>query len=371
VTVVVASSSPDIGGLLRDVLPDDLDDEDGNPPVNISWGGPSSTVTVHGPLGLTVFSATPEGLGLTEAEGQQLLGSVAPGSIVAWTSIDGQDWIPVDLGVGYAHSIFEVGGELMVGGYGSVGYETWFSPNGLDWERDTGGGQELLAPWREGFVAARQQGPTPDIAYSEDRTTWQPLGVSGYLPDGFSWHFQTLAAGEAGLASVITGYGDTGFVSEDSQPVAIERDGYTLTIDGMDGPGVLTSGDNALLNLSTYSNQVHDEVVVDFRRRSVTFLHPDSLEALVSFTFEEIADAEAEALGDQHLMNEKQLVAFTADGSTWSVESVSKVFGEDAYVNSLYVTDNQVVAVVTEFTNRFATVPTVLNVVIWTAEIPN
>jgi hypothetical protein len=125
-----------------------------------------------------------------------------------------------------------------------------------------------------------------------------------------------------------------------------------------------------LLSLSTYSNQVYDEVVVDFRARSITFLHPDSLEALVSFTFEEIEHAETEAFGGQHFMNQEQLVAFTADGSTWSVESVSETFGEDALVERLYVTDNQVVAVVTEYTNRFSPVPTVPNVVIWTAVIP-
>jgi hypothetical protein len=371
VTVVVASSSPDIGPLHRDVLPADLMDGDGDPPLNFGWGGPPWVVNVHGPLGLTVFSATPEDLGLTEAEGRALLGGVGPGATVAWTSIDGRAWTPVDLGVGYVTNVFEVGGDLIVGGYGAVGYETWISPDGFDWERDAGvGGQEHLAPWRDGFVTAGQQSPTPDIAYSEDRTTWQPLGVGVYLADEFSWQFQTLAAGEGGLATVITGYDDTEFVVEDLQPVAIERDGYTLTVDGMGGSVVLRSGDEVLVSLSTYSNQVYDEVVVDFRSRSVTFLQPDSLEALVSFTFEEIEHAETEAFGGQHFMNQEQLVAFTADGSKWSVESVTEAFGEDALVERLYVTDNQVVAVVTEYTNRFSPVPTVPNVVIWTAVIP-
>lgn len=366
-TVVVASSSPDIGPLLRDVLPADLMDGDGNPPLNVGWGGPPWVVYVHGPLGLTVFTATSEELGLTEEEGRALLGGAGPGATVAWTSIDHRAWIPVDLAVGYVTDIFEVGGDLIVGGYG----ETWTSPDGFNWERDAVVGiQERVAPWRDGFVSVRQQSPTPDIAYSEDRTTWQPLGVGAYLADGFSWQFQTLAGGDGGFATVITGYDDAGFVVEDPQPVVIERDGYMLTIDGMGGPVVLSSGDDELLRLSTYSNQVNDEVVVDFRRRSVTFLHPDSLEALVSFTFEEIEDAETEAFGGQRFMDLEQLVAFTADGSTWSVESVSETFGEDAFVDRLYVTENQVVAVVTEYTNRFSPVPTVPNVVIWTAVIP-
>jgi hypothetical protein len=371
VTLVVASSSPDIWALLSDVLPADLMDGDGDPPLNFSWGSSAGAVSLYGPLGFTVFTATPEDLGLTEEEGRILLGGASPDEVVAWTSIDHRAWIPVDLGVEYVTGTFEVGGDLVVGGYGRAGYETWISPDGFEWERHAGGGeQEHLASWRDGFVAVRQQSPTPDISYSEDRTTWQPLGVASYLTDEFSWQFQTLAADDGGLATVITGYDDAAFTGEDLQPVVIERDGYTLTADGMGGPVVIRSGDEVLLSLSTYSNQVYDEVVVDFGARSVTFLHPDSLEALVSFTFEEIEDAETDAFDGQRLMNEEQLVAFTADGSTWSVESVSEAFGEDTFVDRLYVTDNQVVAVVIEYTNRFTPVPTVPNVVIWTAVIP-
>lgn len=169
---------------------------------------------------------------------------------------------------------------------------------------------------------------------------------------------------------MITGYDDTEFVSEDLPPVVLERDGYTLSVDGMNGSVALRSGDEVLLSLSPYSDRLYDEVVVDFRARTVTFLHPDSLEILVTFTFEEIEHAEAEVLNGQVGMSQEQLVAFSADGSTWSVENVTEAFGEDAYVNRLYVTDNQVVAVVTKYTNRFSPVPTVPNVVIWTAVIP-
>jgi hypothetical protein len=371
VTVVVASSSPETTLLLSDVLPAELDDENGDPPLNLGWSGPPWVVSVYGPLGLTVFSATPEELGLTEAESQALLGGVGPSETTAWTSIDGGSWVPVNLEVGYVAKVFEAGGDLIVGGYGSVGYETWSSPDGFEWEREAGAGRhEHLTPWRDGFVATDQQSSTPDITFSEDRATWQPLGLSGYLEDDFSWYFQTLAAGEGGLATVVMGYDDTAFAAEDLDPVVIERDGYTMTIDGMGGAVVIRSGDEVLLSLSTYSNQVYDEVVVDFRARSLTFLHPDSLEPLVSFSFDEIERAEAEVLGGQVFMNEQQRFAFTADGLTWSLESVFGAFGESAFVNRLYVTDTQVVAVVGEYTNRFSPVPTVPDVVIWTAVIP-
>lgn len=371
VTVVVASSSPETRLLLSDVLPAELDDENGDPPLNLGWSGPPWVVSVYGPLGLTVFSATPEELGLTEAESQALLGGVGPSETTAWTSIEGGSWVPVNLEVGYVANVFEAGGDLIVGGYGSVGYETWSSPDGFEWEREAGAGRhEHLTQWRNGFVATDQQSSTPDITFSEDRATWQPLGLSGYLEDDFSWYFQTLAAGEGGVATVVMGYDDTAFAAEDLEPVVIERDGYTLTVDGMGGAVVLRSGDGVLLSLATYSSQVYDEVVVDFRARSVTFLHPDSLEPLVSFSFDEIERAEAEVLGGQVFMNEQQRVAFTADGSTWSVESVTEAFGEDSLVERLHVTENQVVAVVTEYTNRFSPVPTVPSVVIWTAVIP-
>lgn len=370
VTVLFTSAQGDMGALLRDVLPAELEDEDGNPPLNVGWGGPPWTVNVFGPLGLTAFSATAEDLGLSEAEAQALLGGIGPLTTTAWTSTDGQAWTRADIGIQYVNTVFEVGGQLMVSGYGG-GNETWTSPDGFDWEPVAGeGGLEHLTPWRDGFVATRQQFSSPDIAYSEDRITWEPFGVDAYLADGFSWWFQTLAAGEGGLGAVITGYDDTEFVGGDLQPAVLEKDGYTLTADRLGGPVVLKEGDDVLLSLVTYSSHIHDEVAVDFRARTVTFLHPDSFEPLVAFTFDEIEQAETDAIGNGQFMLEEQLVAFTADGSTWSVESVSETFGEDAFVNLLTVTDNQVVAVVTHSTNRFGAVPELPTVVIWTAVIP-
>ncbi len=371
VTVVFGSIYPDIGALVREALPAGLKSEDGDAPLDISWGGPPWAVNVYGPLGLTVFSATSEDLGLTEEEVRALLGGAGPGPTTVWTSIDGQAWTPAEVGIGYVSNIFEVGGDLIVNGYGA-GNETWISPDGLDWERvaGVGGGLEFLNPWRNGFVAMRQQGPALDIAYSEDRISWEPFGVNEYLADGFSWWFQTLAAGEGGLATVVTGYDETGFVNEVPTPVVIEKDVYTLTIGANDGSVVLRSGVDVLLRLSTYSNQVYQEVMVDFRARTVTFLHPESLDPLVSFTFDEIEQAEAGAHEVGAFMQEEQLVAFTADGKTWTVESVAETFGDDALVETLYVTDNQVIAVVTERSSRFSRVPTAPNVVIWTAVIP-
>lgn len=73
-TVVFGSAYPDIGALLRDVLPANLKGEDDAAPLDIGWGGPPWAVNVYGPLGLTVFSATSEDLGLAEEEVRALLG---------------------------------------------------------------------------------------------------------------------------------------------------------------------------------------------------------------------------------------------------------------------------------------------------------
>lgn len=368
VTVVFASAQPDLQALLRDVLPEDLRDEDGGTPDNVSWDGTPWVITVHGPLGLTVFSATADDLGLREEEVQALLGS-GPGTTTAWTSTDGVAWASAEVGIGYVTNLVDVGGELLVTGYGA-GIETWISPDGFDWERTVPGHVvNHLTPWRDGFVGIRQETTSPDIAYSEDRATWEPLGLYVYLPDGFSWGYQALAVGNGGLATAIAGYEEGEDFIEDLGPVVIERDGYTLTLDGS-GSIVLRSGEDVVLRLSTYSNHLVEEVTVDFRARTVTFLHPDSLEPLVTFTFDEMDQAEVDAFGGQYSVDQQQLVAFTADGSTWSVENVSPTFGENAFVNLLYVTDQQVIAVVSQFPDRFARVPAAPNVVIWTAVIP-
>lgn len=368
VTVVFGSVQPDVAALIGEVLPDDLRDKDGNAPLNISWGGPPWAITVHGPLGLTVLSATAEDLGMSEEELRALLG-VGPGPTTVWTSTDTASWTPAEVGIDYVANLVEIGGELLATGHGA-GIETWVSPDGFDWQRTAGGlGVNHLTPWRDGFVGILQERARPDIAYSEDRITWEPLGLYDYLPGGIFWDFQSLAVGGGGLATAITGYEQGEDFAVDLQPVVIERDGYTLTIDPS-GPAVLRSGEDVVLRLATYSNQVFDEVTVDFWARTVTFLHPDSLEPLVTFTFEEMEQAEVDTYGGQQTMDLQQLIAYTADGLTWSMENVSPTFGENAFVNLLHVTDNQVIAVVTKFPDRFSRVPAAPNVVIWTAVIP-
>lgn len=369
-TVVFASLSPDFGSLLRDALPPELLDDGGGLPPDFDWGGPPFQVNVRGPLGLNVFTATAEDLGLTEAEGRAVLGSVGSGATTAWTSIDGRTWTPAEIGIGYVNTIIDAGGGLIVGGYGASGGETWASPDGFEWERTGVGGGEHLAPWKDGFVAARQQGRTPDIAYSDDLTTWEPFGLRYYLDDGLSWQFQALAAGEGGLAAVLTGYDERAFDFEDPGPVVIERDGYELAIDGGSGTVTLGSGEDVLLSLNTYTNQIYEEVVVDFQTRTVTFLHPDSLQPLVSFKFDELEQAEGEVYGSGHVANDEQLIAFSSDGLNWSIEDASEAFGEDVYIPLVYVTDSQVVAVATKYSNRFSRIRTAPEVVIWSAVIP-
>lgn len=368
VTVIFAAVHPDVAALIGDVLPDDLRDADGNAPTNISWSGPPWAITIYGPLGLTAFSATAEDLGLSEEELAPVLG-VGPGPTTVWTSTDAVSWTTAEVGIRYVERLVEVGGELLATGYGAA-IETWASPDGFDWERVAGGlGVNHLTQWRDGFIGVLQERATPDIAYSEDRTTWEPLGLYDYLPDGIFWDFQSLAVGGGGLATLITGYEPREDFGVDLKPIVIERNGYTLTIDPS-GSTVLRAGEDVVLRLGTYSDKVFDEVAVDFEERTVTFLHPDSLEPLVTFTFEEMERAEVAAYGAEETVDLQQLVAFTADGLTWSMENVSPTFGGNSFVNFLHVTQDQVVAVVTRYTDGVSRVPAVPDVEIWTAVIP-
>lgn len=371
VIVVFASSSPDVDGLVRDLLPGHLPADDFEAPLGISWGGPPWEVDAYGPLGINVFSATAEELGLSDDEAQALFGQPEAGSTTAWASHDGETWAPIDIGIDYVYDIAEVGGDLIVRGYGASD-ETWISSNGFDWERETSReAVEHLAQWRGGFVASQQWTSVPDIVYSEDRLTWESLGVQEYLADDHTWWVQTVAASEKGVAVLISGFAEREDSYTEPRPLVIERDGFTLTVDWMgSGSMSLTSGEDELLHLFGYSEQAHEEVVVDFTSRKVTFLDPASAEPLVSFTFDEIEQAEADAYQDDVFMQEERILAFSADGVTWSIENLAETFGAAAYVNSIHVTQDQVIAVVTEYEEVYNRVPQAPKVVIWTAVIP-
>jgi hypothetical protein len=226
--VVFGSTQTDISSLIRDVLPPELLAEYGTSPYGYGWGE-LPLLTVYGPLGLTVFTATAEDLGLTEVDVRELSGG-GPDPTTLWTSNDGETWSMTELDLSYVNNVFDTGGELIAAGFGRSGAEIWTSPDGFEWTRESSTKSEFLARWRDGFVAGIE-GPATGVSYSEDLSDWVSLGLAAYLGDDLSWQVNSLAASEGGVAVALWGYDEGGSFTGDPEPVAIDKGVYTLTVD--------------------------------------------------------------------------------------------------------------------------------------------
>jgi hypothetical protein len=316
-----------------------------------------------------VFTATAEDLGLTEVDVRELSGG-GPDPTTLWTSNDGETWSMTELDLSYVNNVFDTGGELIAAGFGRSGAEIWTSPDGFEWTRESSTKSEFLARWRDGFVAGIE-GPATGVSYSEDLSDWVSLGLAAYLGDDLSWQVNSLAASEGGVAVALWGYDEGGSFTGDPEPVAIDKGVYTLTVDSSNGSTTLTSGNDILMRLHSFSDQIQDDLEIDFPSETVTFLRPDTGEPLVTFTFDELDQAQADSYGNQSLASDQdQFIAYTSDGETWSIQSVADAFGEDIRIVQVHVTNEQVVVVGARATEAFLRVPTVPDLLTWTAVIP-
>ncbi len=235
----------------------------------------------------------------------------------------------------------------------------------------TAGGVEVVTTWNGGFLGDRYSATSSGLAVSPDGEVWEPLGVEQLLPEGLSWGFDPIAAGEAGIAAVATGYDESmGF--EEPEPFVLEKDGYALTADEMRSSLVLSEGDTEVLRLFLDSGQVHEEVAVDFPTRTVTFIDPATDDPVVTFTFDELDEAQQASYEGMDESREQRAFLFSRDGSEWSVQDLTDIVGENAFVSELLVRDDQVIAVLAQVPISFATGPPSIppTVQIWTAPTP-
>jgi hypothetical protein len=232
----------------------------------------------------------------------------------------------------------------MMIGYGMQGeLATWTSSNGFEWEPvDSIGMPDIVVPWSDGLIGTRYSGSHPDFVHSEDGEEWESFGVDQLLANDLSWFLDQLSAGGTGAAVVAHGYdaSDEGFRSE---PVVLEKEGYTLLSDNSRGTLVLERDDSVVLELSLFSEQVEEGVTVDFETETITFADPETDQTLVTFTFEEVEQAEMAAYGSPWT-RDRQILLFTQDGLEWSVQEMGRIIGEDRAIGPLLVTEHDVIA---------------------------
>ncbi|HEX5695622.1 MAG TPA: hypothetical protein VFZ15_04515 [Acidimicrobiia bacterium] len=367
--LVFASTYVATEQILLDALPEAVRPATGRYRYGMDWGGDPFQISVQGPLGIPVFSATAEELGLSEEQIELLEGPGIVTPVMVWSSLDGETWARFELEASSVGAVApNPGGGLMMVGYGMRGeLATWTSSNGFEWVPvDAIGMPDIVVPWNDGLIGTRYSGSHPDLVHSEDGEEWESFGVDRLLAEDVSWYFGQPSAGATGAAFVAHGY-DPSDQSFEPPPVVLEKDGYTLTRDNTDGTLVLERDDSVVLQLSPHSGQVIEGVTVDFETETITFSDPETDRAHVTFTFEEIEQAETEAYGAPG--REPQILFFAQDGLEWSVQEMGRIVGDDRAIGTLLVTERGVIAATYAFPNVPTGSPPAPNIEMWLATL--
>jgi hypothetical protein len=290
---------------------------------------------------------------------------------MVWSSTDGAGWVVSEMELDHVMSVStNENGELVALGYGMFGMEAWTSTDGLEWMSvGTVGEVDSLTAWNDGLIGVEYFGPSGEIVHSDDTENWEPLGAEQLLPTELSWSYWPLAVGGAGIATVAHGY-DEFMEFEAPEPMALERDGYTLTIDQERGSIVVVDGETTVIRLPMGSERVPDEVVVDLAAETMTFLDPESGEALMTFTFAELDEAEQAPFEGMEGGMDSQVFLFSPDGSAWSVQDLADFAGTEGSIDAMVVTDDRVVAIVVGNSESFVGPPEIPYVKIWTGLVP-
>jgi hypothetical protein len=225
---------------------------------------------------------------------------------------------------------------------------------------------DIVVPWNDGLIGTRYSGSYPDLVHSEDGEGWQSFGVDRLLSQDLSWYFDQPSAGGTGAAVVAHGY-DPSDESFGSEPVTLEKEGYTLTRDSPSGTLVVQRDDSVVLELSLFSEQMEEGATVDFETETITFSDPETDRAYVTFTFEEIEQAETAAYGAPG--GEPQILFFTPDGLQWSVQEMGRIVGEDRAIGTLLVTERGLIATTYASPNETTGPPPAPDIEMWLATL--
>jgi hypothetical protein len=367
--LVFASTYVDLQQIILDAIPEASRPALGSYRYGMGYGGNPFQVTIQGPLGIVVFSATAEELGLTEEQIALLEGQWIETPVTVWSSLDGESWARFEMEASSVNAVApHPGGGLMMVGHGMRGEPaTWTSSNGFEWEpQDSIGMPDSMVPWNGGLIGTRYTGSHPDLVHSDDGEEWESFGVDQLLSKDLSWYFDPPSAGGTGAAVVAHGYDPSG-ESFEPAPVVIEKEGYTLTKGSLSGTLVLERDDSVVLELSLSSEQVVEGVTVDFETETITFSDPGTDQTLVTFTFEEVEQAEMAAFGGPG--RERQILLFTQNGLEWSVQEMGRIVGEDRTVGTLLVTEHGVITTTYAYPNLRTGPPSAPDIEMWLATL--
>jgi hypothetical protein len=155
---------------------------------------------------------------------------------------------------------------------------------------------------------------------------------------------------------------------EERRAPTLERDGYTLTVDLDQGVVHLDDGGPERTWRMWSSTVIAEDMVLDLGEETITFL--DSFgNPQVTFTFDELESLEMAYWSSDSRDDTVHALAFSKDGTSWSIQDLDEVFGDQADVVNLAATPLSLVAVVRPSTSDSLT-PGEGELQIWSAPIP-
>jgi hypothetical protein len=226
------------------------------------------------------------------------------------------------------------------------------SADGLTWEETELPADPGMVRWFEGeggrLLAVGDLGGRSAVwASDDDGETWTAWAD---LP-GDAWDVQAGAFGLVAQGEHPSEWWD----GPPSTPIAIEHDGFTLSIEEGAGGCTVTGPDGTtLLSAGLYSIgaapgslALPPFIVADHDRAVFTVADPEGGEPLMTVTYREMQDAYDRAKEPAGL-GPDTFVAYSPDGRVWSEQPIWELVGGPGWISSVVVGDDFAAMVVGE-----------------------
>ena len=253
-------------------------------------------------------------------------------------------------------------GELLMTGFDESTPISWRSSDGVTWDRTPPQRRfDTMASWGEAFLGLGGSGPRADISISLDGIQWDELGLGELLSNDLSWSFDQLAAGEAGIAVVVTGTAKR--VAPSTFEQFTVRGGTLTIIAARHDTGVLLSVHVVNSRGRLLMDEIPENMVVDFDAHTITLIEPDTRAEILTLT--EVEAVQPDPVGS--VGNDSTLLLVSQDGRQWSIQPID-VSEEGLDLVQLLVTDTEVVAAIGRFHDVDGRTIELSALEVWTAD---
>lgn len=355
ILAIAGRVEPDVTELAEDYLTEMTGAEIDLSGIPIGWiSSPEDLyMTIYGPLSFPVIRISGDDLGLTEAQREEISGYFLgrPEDTTIWTKADDGEWQVGEIeGADFINALTpDENGVIRAYGNGYIP-GSWVSHDGVEWEKvNDSGAPSRVEVWKDRLVGIGDTGLALDVMLSNDGETWVDSGLAERFPSGVDWYPLGFASGPGGVAAVIETYVDDRPRGVAETPTLTVRD-TTLTLDYQRGVVHLDTGDE----LYTWSIGVAgaEGIDIDLAARTMTFSTPATGSVIGEFSFDQLFDLETRAHTMGTLGSNQTGLAFSPDGSAWTIQAMGDEIGYDATIRHIEVTDDLVLALLTRLPER-------------------